>query len=90
MDAAIAEMWRLLLKSLGIMNENLETIMVDTSKLAADLASLVSGVKAKFDTLSKQVTDLQAAVAANDPAATQAAVDVIDKSVTDAKTSFGL
>lgn len=57
--------------------ELLESIMVDTTKLAADVATLI----AKFNDLSGQVAALKAAQASNDQTAVQAAIDAIDATV---------
>lgn len=57
----------------------LEAMMADLTQAVNDLTAAVSGVTGELSTL---VTELKAAVAANNPAAIQAAADSIEAQVT--------
>lgn len=83
-----AEAWRHLLIALGDMNRKLETIMVDTSKVTADFDAFAAKIGAKVADMGKQIDDLKAAVAANDSAAAQAAIDALDAHVKDVANSL--
>jgi len=78
MDPKTAEAWRLLLEALGTINRKLEKIMADIAQVTADFDAFVAKVAAKFADMSKQIEDLKATVAANDPSATNAAIDALD------------
>jgi phage shock protein A len=72
----------------GLLNAiltKLETIMVDTTKLAADVAALKTAVATAITDLGALSTDiaaLKAQIAASGDPAQQAAVDAIDQTVT--------
>jgi|SRR5579872_1668136 len=73
------------------LNRILELTMTDFTKLQADITAqttvlqsvvtAVQGLNESNAAQAKQITDLKAALAANDPAAAQAAADALDASV---------
>jgi len=62
--------------------QRLEAQMADITQAEADLAAQVDATLTEITTLEGQVTTLQAAVAAGDPAAVQSAADAIEAQVT--------
>lgn len=63
----------------------LEKEMADITQAEADLAAQVDATLGEITTLEGQVSTLQAAVAAGDPAQIQAAADAIEAQVTKLK-----
>jgi ribosome-associated translation inhibitor RaiA len=62
--------------------QRLEAKMADITQAEADLAAQVDATLTEITALEGQVTTLQAAVAAGDPAAIQSAADAIEAQVT--------
>lgn len=84
-DKETTERFCRLERMLGIINGNLESIMIDTTRLldaaekaTTDNASLRALAKSTFEALMQAKTDLAVAIAASDPAATAAAQRDID------------
>lgn len=95
-DHEMAELLASIDRKLDIVLRREKWLMTDYSKIQEDITAQrtvlqgivvgVQGLNASNADLTQQVADLKAAIAANDPAATQAAIDALDQSVQDNTT----